>query len=135
MIFAGIGKAALGFLIKNWRAFIVAAVLGSCLWIFLDWRAQAEEIAALEYTLKLQRGMTEIWRDTARHQSEKAKEAAELRDEFERLLAEKLAEPPAAVFKPAEPEIHEIIIESQECGEAVEKIGAHLKGLLEGRQQ
>ena len=128
-----ISKIVGRFLMKNWRAFVVASVLGSALWVFCDWRGQKELIAAQRYELKAERQLTRQWRDVSRLQSAKAKEAADLRDEFERKLAEELAKPPKLVFEPAEPEIIEIIKEAKDCPDAISKLGAKLKELLERR--
>lgn len=130
-----IWKMVSTFFVKNWKAFVVAAVLGSMLWIFCDWRGQAAEIAALEYEVKQERTISLQWRDVSRLQSAKALEAAKLRDEFERRLMEKLGEPPAVIFKPAEPEIITIIQEAEDCTAAVSGVGARMRDLMKERDQ
>jgi uncharacterized membrane protein len=127
-----IAKMTLDFFAKNWKAFLVAAVLGVCLWIFCDWRAQAAEISALEYELKTERQLTRQWRDVSRHQSEKALEAALKRNEFEKRLADLLANPPVITkWKKSEPELHEIIVEAKDCQQGIIDVGRKLKGVID----
>lgn len=119
---------------ENWKAFVVAAILATCLWIFLDWRAQAEEIATLEQLLESQVQITETWRAATSHQSAKALEAAAKRDDFERRLAEALARPPVEVikWKETEPTIHTVVVEAADCTEAVAGVGKLLRDQLRG---
>lgn len=115
---------------SNWKAIAVAAVVGASLWIFLDWRGQAAEISALEYELSTERQLTRQWRDIARTQSDRAKAAAALREQFERDLAAALARPPEVItiIRDAAGSVPTIQPDTS-CEEAIAEMAAWLRGI------
>jgi apolipoprotein N-acyltransferase len=118
---------------QNWKAILFALALGALLWIVADWRAQAAEIDALSYEAEAAKVQARIWRDTSRLQTERALEAALLREATEARLAELLAQPPEVItiIEEAAGSVADAIPDDAPCEEAVRSLAEFLQGVPE----
>ncbi len=127
-------KMAGSFIKDHWQLAAALAVVLALVVSFTGWSHARERAATAEHALKAQLEQTLAWRTVARHQSDKALEAARLQAEFEAKLAAALAEPPEVVhvYHDAVPGVAPVVDQAADCEAAVSDLARYLQEVVGG---
>lgn len=134
MTFALLARAAMKWIGEHWQLVAALAVVAMLAISMNGWAHARERAKTAEHALDAQVKITNSWRTVARHQSDKAIEAARLRAEFEALLAAELAKPPKVVvhYKDAQPGVPVVVSEASDCEEGVANLARYLQEVIGG---
>jgi hypothetical protein len=129
-LFLKLLKMSGSFIAEHWKvALAISLLLVAGLFVH-SWNSRGEKIEALKVEVANERLRADKWQEASKLQSEKALEAARLRDEFERRLEEELAKPPKEIirWRTVASDVPTVVDSAPDCGSAILDLGRLLKG-------